>query len=72
MFQKPKAQVWTDGLTALKDALTLEASVTRNISDIAKVCEEQSFNDYHVSSNLLMYHYYTLGIHYFKIFLTKK
>lgn len=43
-----------DGLSALKDALKLEAHVTRKIRDIASTCEDpgrdgQDFNDYHVS-----------------------
>jgi len=44
-------------MSALKDALKLEAHVTRKIRDIASVCEDpgrdgQDFNDYHVSFNL--------------------
>jgi len=42
----------------LKDALKLEAHVTRKIRDIATTCEEpgrdgQDFNDYHVSNTIL-------------------
>lgn len=47
---------WKDAVTALKDALKLEASVTVRIRDIIKVCEESrlntandvEFNDYHL------------------------
>ncbi|XP_050531119.1 ferritin subunit [Daktulosphaira vitifoliae] len=50
---QPLAETWADGLSALKDALKLEAHVTRKIRDIASVCEEpgregQDFNDYHL------------------------
>lgn len=56
------SETWADGLSALKDALKLEAHVTRKIRDIASTCEEpgresQDFNDYHVSS-ILFYQYY--------------
>lgn len=54
ILQQPISQTWADGLSALKDALKLEAHVTRKIRDIASTCEEpghtvQDFNDYHVS-----------------------
>ncbi|XP_060855749.1 LOW QUALITY PROTEIN: ferritin heavy chain [Metopolophium dirhodum] len=50
---QPLSEAWTDGLSALKDALKLEAHVTRKIRDIATTCEEpgrdgQDFNDYHL------------------------
>lgn len=54
----PKKDSWEDGVSALKDALRLEASVTNNIRDIVEVCEEPKdpsdaskslgFNDYHL------------------------
>lgn len=53
--QQPLTDTWANGLAALKDALTLEAQVTRKIIGIAKVCEDPNlgvdkyFNDYHVS-----------------------
>lgn len=52
----PMSDTWGDALSALKDALSLEASVTRKLRDIAIICEApgqeaQNFNDYHVSSN---------------------
>jgi len=55
--QQPLSEAWADGLSALKDALKLEAHVTRKIRDIASICEEpgrdgSDFNDYHVSSIL--------------------
>lgn len=50
---QPLSEAWADGLSALKDALKLEAHVTRKIRDIATTCEEpgrdgQDFNDYHL------------------------
>lgn len=58
-LQLPLTYVWADGLSALKDALSLEAQVTRKIRDIAIKCEapnpessSSNFNDYHVSSIL--------------------
>lgn len=50
---QPLTETWSDGLSALKDALKLEAHVTRKVRDIASVCEEpglggQDFNDYHL------------------------
>jgi ferritin heavy chain len=50
---QPLSESWADGLSALKDALKLEAHVTRKIRDIATTCEEpgrdgQDFNDYHL------------------------
>lgn len=49
----PLSDVWADGVSALKDALSLEASVTRKLRDIASICEApgqeaQNFNDYHL------------------------
>lgn len=56
ILKQPMSQtwVWTDGLSAIKDALILEAQVTRKIRDIAFTCETseqdgKNFNDYHVS-----------------------
>nr|XP_018896872.1 PREDICTED: ferritin subunit [Bemisia tabaci] len=51
---EPNADTWPDAITALRDALKLEAHVTRKIRDIIKVCEEpptkegEPFNDYHL------------------------
>jgi hypothetical protein len=50
----PMKDNWPDAVTALKDALKLEAHVTRKLRDIAATCEEpgqegENFNDYHVS-----------------------
>lgn len=58
-LQQPLSETWADGLSALKDALKLEAHVTRKIRDIATTCEEpgrdgQDFNDYHVSSIFIL------------------
>jgi ferritin heavy chain len=49
----PLNDSWDSGIDALKDALKLEAHVTRKIRDIITVCENPSsdgtgFNDYHV------------------------
>lgn len=50
----PIKDVWPDAVTALRDSLKLEASVTDKIRDIIKVCEEPPktndtvFNDYHL------------------------
>ena len=52
VFQRPENDLWEDGVSALKDALKLEAKVTDKIRDIVSVCEdpgESKFNDYHVS-----------------------
>lgn len=47
----PTTMTWSDAASALRDALQLEASVTKKIRDIIKVCEDETnFNDYHVSS----------------------
>lgn len=53
LAQQPLSESWADGLSALKDALKLEAHVTRKIRDIASTCEDpgrdgQDYNDYHV------------------------
>lgn len=53
IFQAPLAETWTDAITALKNALKLEAHVTRKLVDIAKICEDpgqdgEHWNDYHV------------------------
>ncbi|XP_017770330.1 PREDICTED: ferritin subunit [Nicrophorus vespilloides] len=45
----PAATTWASGMEALKDALALEASVTKKIRDVVKVCEDdERFNDYHL------------------------
>ncbi|PNF21994.1 Ferritin subunit [Cryptotermes secundus] len=49
----PLNESWESGLDALKDALKLEAHVTRKIRDIIIACENPSddgkgFNDYHL------------------------
>ncbi|XKL64536.1 hypothetical protein PGB90_004622 [Kerria lacca] len=49
----PLAESWIDGLTALKEALQLEANVTKKLRDIASTCENpgkdgDNFNDYHL------------------------
>ncbi|KAF5301826.1 hypothetical protein FQA39_LY10611 [Lamprigera yunnana] len=47
----PTTFTWSSGLSALKDALKLEAFVTKSIHDVVKKCEEPSdggFNDYHL------------------------
>lgn len=54
----PAKTFWTNGADALKDALNLEAAVTKRIRDLIKVCEDDvTFNDYHVSYTLLMLYY---------------
>lgn len=48
---RPEKDMWEDGVSALKDALKLEAKVTNKIRDIVSVCEdpgESNFNDYHL------------------------
>ncbi|XP_031837138.1 ferritin 1 heavy chain isoform X2 [Nomia melanderi] len=46
---KPEKQEWNSGMDALKSALDLEVSVTKDIRSIAKICEEtEKFNDYHL------------------------
>ncbi|KAJ8979919.1 hypothetical protein NQ317_003661 [Molorchus minor] len=46
----PRLTSWANGVSALKDALRLEAFVTRKIRDIIAVCESNptQFNDYHL------------------------
>jgi ferritin heavy chain len=49
----PLADTWADAVSALRDALSLEASVTRKLRDIASTCEApgdevKNFNDYHL------------------------
>ncbi|KAG5898579.1 hypothetical protein JTB14_016591 [Gonioctena quinquepunctata] len=45
----PAQTSWSSGVNALKDALKLEASVTRKIREVIKVCEGAStYNDYHL------------------------
>ncbi|CAG9833737.1 unnamed protein product [Diabrotica balteata] len=45
----PAVTTWENGVSALKHALKLEASVTRKIRDVIQVCEDgSSFNDYHL------------------------
>jgi len=48
---KPMSETWDSGIAALKDALTLEMSVTGNIRNIIATCEKpepSEFNDYHL------------------------
>jgi ferritin len=51
-LQSPLNESWEFGIDALKDALKLEAHVTRKIRDIIAACENPSdgsgINDYHV------------------------
>jgi hypothetical protein len=59
-LQAPKIDTWDSGVHALKDALTLEATVTRNITDIIKACENPSgdgsgANDYHVCHFIFLF-----------------
>ncbi|KAJ8979920.1 hypothetical protein NQ317_003662 [Molorchus minor] len=46
----PKTTSWVTGVEALKDALKLEASVTKKIREVIKVCEDNptKYNDYHL------------------------
>ena len=44
-MQKPLKDDWSNGLEALTDALNIEKVVTRHITNIIRVCE----NDWHVS-----------------------
>ena len=50
----PPVVSWTSGVDALKDALRLEATVTKNIRDVIKKCEDpedpkaNGYNDYHL------------------------
>ena len=60
LIQMPMKDSWPDAVTALKDALKLEAHVTRKLRDIATTCEEpgqegENFNDYHVSRIILRF-----------------
>lgn len=63
------SETWADGLSALKDALTLEAHVTRKTRDIASTCEDperdDNFNDYHVSFNFFYHSYVTFSFFFF-------
>ena len=47
---EPEVIEWRSGLDALKDALKLEAKVTRKIRDVVVECEtnEEDYNDYHL------------------------
>lgn len=74
MLQRPLGITYTTGADALKEALILEASVTRQITKIAKECETEfekknsstgfTMNDYHVSS-ILYYQFFTVNLYYF-------
>ncbi|XP_030753117.1 ferritin subunit-like [Sitophilus oryzae] len=45
----PSTIIWSDGASAIRDALQLEASVTKKIRELIKTCEgEPTFNDYHL------------------------
>jgi ferritin heavy chain len=66
-LQMPLNESWESGLDALKDALKLEAHVTRKIRDIITACENPSndgkgFNDYHVC---LLYMLFYFNLHHF-------
>jgi hypothetical protein len=66
-LQMPLNESWESGLDALKDALKLEAHVTRKIRDIIIACENPSddgkgFNDYHVC---FIIYYFTFNVHHF-------
>ena len=43
----PQNTTWSNGVSALKDALLLETKVTKLIRNMIKKCEENRFNDYH-------------------------
>jgi len=44
----PPVTTWSNAASALRDALQLEASVTKKIRTLIEVCEdEKTFNDYH-------------------------
>jgi ferritin len=60
LLQTPLNESWESGIEALKDALKLEAHVTRKIRDIIIACENPSgdgsgFNDYHVCLIILVF-----------------
>lgn len=49
----PQETTWPDAITAVKQALSLEASVTQKLRNIAITCEDpgkegDNVNDYHV------------------------
>ncbi|KAJ8961779.1 hypothetical protein NQ318_021380 [Aromia moschata] len=46
----PKTTSWTSAVSALKDALNLETTVTKKIREVIKVCEDNptNYNDYHL------------------------
>jgi hypothetical protein len=59
-LQTPLKESWDAGIDALKEALQLEAHVTRKIRDIIIACENPSgdgsgFNDYHVRLIMLFF-----------------
>jgi ferritin heavy chain len=65
-LQMPLNESWESGLDALKDALKLEAHVTRKIRDIIIACENptddgKGFNDYHVC---FIIQYITFNVHH--------
>lgn len=52
---QPENTIWVDGVSALKDALKLEALVTKSIRKVIAACENSTtesstYNDYHVSN----------------------
>lgn len=50
----PAKTSWPNGISALKDALKLQAMVTRRIRSIIEVCESgTTFNDYHLNDYLI-------------------
>lgn len=45
----PEIKQWDNGISALRDALKLEAKVTKKIRDVMMSCEDNDeFNDYHL------------------------
>jgi ferritin len=59
-LQRPLNDTWNSGIDALKDALKLEAHVTRKIRDIIATCDNPSgdgsgFNDYHVCHSVFFF-----------------
>jgi len=59
-LQSPLNESWDSGIDALKDALKLEAHVTRKIRDIIAACEDPTgdgsgVNDYHVCLTIFFF-----------------
>lgn len=56
-------------MSALKDALRLEAEVTKKIRKVISICEDNTvFNDYHVSCLNTFYVYFAILLLLFVIF----